>query len=258
MKKFVVVSILTIMVALVGVGPAMAGDTQCVGALTGTHDNVVVPPGAHCEMTNATVIGNVKVLSGGSLRASNSRIGGSVQGDNSDWVCLQFGTQVRGNFEVKGGQLGTTTGHDISTIVNGNTKVEENAGLTFIDAATVGGNIEILKNTGTLEVEFNTIGGNIKVEDNVVPAVYTGGPPQPAPGGCGLPSAFLIPINMSVVNNVLPRSNVQIFKNSGPGTKTVAGNRAQTVQCFDNTPPFVGGPNFTTQAQGQCFAAPAP
>ena len=256
MKKLFLASVVVVIVglaALAATTPALAdGNTECVGAFTGTAHNVVVPEGAHCEMTAATVTGNVHVLSGASLRASASQIAGNVEGTHSAWVCLQFGSTAGGNFHVNGGDAGTTTGFDISTSVGGNAHVTENAGLTFIDAASVGGNVDVSKNTGTLEIEFNTIGGNVQVKDNFVPPVYTGGPPQPAPGGCGFPSSLVIPINMSVINNDVG-GHMDVSKNDGPGTKTVAGNSAERIKCKDNSPPFVGGPNASANTQGQCF-----
>lgn len=252
MKKLVVVGIVVVSVVLAGAPRALADVTKCDGALTGTHDNVIVPSGEHCEMAGGTVTGNVLVKSGASLRASASTIAHNVIGTDSAWVCLQLGTQVGGNFMVSGGAAGTTTGFDISTSVGGNAKVMQNAGLTFIDAANVGGNVDVSMNTGTLEIEFNTIGGNVKIFDNFVPAVYTGGPPQPAPGGCGFPSALVIPINMSVANNNIDMS-MNVFRNVGPGTKTVVGNTVERLRCRDNSSPFVGGPNFAEKAEGQCF-----
>jgi hypothetical protein len=254
MKRFVITSIVAVSVVLAGAPPVLAAPpTECTGAFTGTADNVVVPEGEHCEMSGATVTGHVFVRPGASLRASDSEIGGNVKGIDSSWVCLQFGTQAGGNFDVTGGDLGTTTGFDVSTSVGGLAKVRENAGLTFIDAANVGGNVDVSNNTGTLEIEFNTIGGNVKIENNVVPAVYTGGPPEPAPGGCGFPSSLVIPINMSIFGNLLPSRNMHVLDNTGPGTKTVVENTVKHIVCFGNTPPFVGGPNIAEQAEGQCF-----
>jgi hypothetical protein len=253
MKNLFIASLVVVSVGLAGSTSALAdGNTECVGVLTGTHHNVVVPEGATCEATAATVTGNVHVKSGASFRASSSEIAGNVQGTDSASVCLQFGPQAGGNFHVNGGLAGTTTGFDISTSVGGNAHVMGNAGLTFIDAAGVGGNVDVSKNTGTLEIEFNTIGGKVKIEDNFVPAVYTGGPAQPAPGGCGFPSALVIPINMSVFGNDVD-GHMDVSRNDGPGTKTVAGNSAERIRCKDNSTPFVGGPNATANAEGQCF-----
>jgi hypothetical protein len=48
--------------------------------------------------------------------------------------------------------------------------------------------------------------------------------------------------------------NLQVYKNTGPGTKQVIQNTAgQIVQCFDNSPPFIGGPNTAPKKEGQCF-----
>jgi hypothetical protein len=49
-------------VILIMPSAATASDSTCVGLLTGTHDNVVVPPGAACTLVGATVEGNVKAL----------------------------------------------------------------------------------------------------------------------------------------------------------------------------------------------------
>jgi hypothetical protein len=253
MKRFMVAGIVAVSIVLAGAPSALAAQTECVGAFTGTADNVVVPEGAHCEMAAATITGNVLVRPGASLRASASHIDGNIKGSDSAWVCAQFGTQVGGNFDVVGGLAGTTTGFDINTSIGGNAIVRQNAGLTFIDAAHVDGNVEIKDNTGTLEIEFNTIEGSVSIDSNVVPPVYTGGPPQPAPGGCGFPSSLVLPINMSVLGNQLTSKNMHVINNSGPGTKTVAGNHVDHIVCVDNTPPFVGGPNIAEQAQGQCF-----
>jgi DUF4097 and DUF4098 domain-containing protein YvlB len=222
-------------VALVLMGlqakPAQADDTICTGVVTGPHDNVVVPPGAFCTLQGAQVMGNVKVLEDATLQANASRIEGNVQGDKSRGVLLQFQTQVEGDFQVKGGSQSAagTTGFDILTRVGGDAKVEENQGRTFIDAATVGGDIHVLKSTGFIEVEFNTVGGNVKIEDNV-----------PRSG-------------MTIFGNQVA-GNMQVFKNRGTAPKQVVLNVVrEDLQCFENDPPFVGGPNAAQKAEGQCF-----
>jgi hypothetical protein len=86
---------------------AERGRTECVGAFTGVAQNVVVPPGVHCEMVGAHVTGNVLVKEGASLRAAASMIDGNVHSVHSRFVCLVFGTQVGQNFHVMGGDPGT-------------------------------------------------------------------------------------------------------------------------------------------------------
>ena len=44
-----------------------------------------------------------------------------------------------------------------------------------------------------------------------------------------------------------------MFKNRGPGPKTVQGNTVRgDLQCFENDEPFLGTPNVARKAEGQC------
>jgi hypothetical protein len=250
------------------------GRTECTTLFTGTAQNVVVPPGEHCEMVGAIVTGNVLVKQGASLRAEASMIGGNVDGVDSRFVCLVFATQVGGNFHVKGGDPGTTSGHDIFTGVGGNTTIEKNAGHSFVDAANVGGRINVSNNTGSIEVEFNTVGGDVDTRQNTVPAAFTGDPSAtcggPNVGGALSVTGNQVPTgNVDVFNNFISAGSsmqvaannvariIQVFRNTGTGTKTVTGNTAgQRIQCEHNDPPFVGSPNVAPEQQGQC-APPA-
>jgi hypothetical protein len=254
------------------------GRTECTGVFTGVAQNVVVPPGEHCELAGAEVTGNVLVKQGASLRAAASTIGGNVHGVDSRFVCLVGGTQVGQNFHVKGGDPGTTSGHDIFTGVGGNTTIERNAGHSFVDAASVGGSIDVSNNTGSIEVEHNTVGGNVGLRQNTVPATFTGDPTI----SCGIPTQLVLGVGgLSVFSNQVPAGNVdvfnnfisagsgmgidlntvarviQVFTNTGPGLKRVTGNTAERIQCKHNDPPFVGSPNIAPQQQDQC-AAPTP
>ena len=250
------------------------GRTECIGVLTGSAHNVVVPPGVHCEMVGAQVTGNVLVKEGASLRARASMIGGNIHSVDSRFVCLVNATQVEGNFDVNGGDPGTTSGHDIGTRVGGFTRIERNAGHSFIDAASVGGNIDVSNNTGSIEVEHNTVGGNVDLRQNTVPPTFTGD----RTAACGIPTQLVLNIGaLSVFTNQVPTGNldlfnnvistgssmfivqnnvenvIQVFRNTGPGPKTVTLNVAgQRIQCEHNDPPFVGFPNVAPEQQGQC------
>src|SRR5687768_948399 len=104
MKKLLVLSILALTMVVASSSEAMAGDTPCVGMLTGTFDNVVVPPGQTCLLTGATVRGNVKALENSRLVINNSTVGGNVEGDKADLVQVNFST-VRENISIKEGGL---------------------------------------------------------------------------------------------------------------------------------------------------------
>jgi hypothetical protein len=217
-------------VILIMPSAATANDSTCVGLLTGTHDNVVVPPGAACTLVGATVEGNVKALERSTLFVFASTIKGDVQGDKTREVRVQFESQVGGDVQVKGTAPDSFNAVDINVRVGGDVQFEESAGIVFIDTARIGGDVTVIKHTGRVEAEFNTVGGEVKIEDNVIDAR-----------------------GMSVLRNEV-MGNMGVFKNTGPGPKDVAFNTVrENLQCFENAPPFVGGPNAAGKAEGQCF-----
>jgi hypothetical protein len=223
--KLLLLAVLCSSVALIAPPTALADDFQCAGIVTlGNFDNVVVPPGAFCDISNSNIRGNIKALADSTLFVSgNNRIGGSVEGDKARDV----------EIFNRGGP---------PNIIQGNGVIVEDSIETFICGAVLPkGDIIVVKNRGGLLgiggpfcAGFfgggNTLqGGNIKVEDNVIT------------------SSFEVSDN-----NVA--QNLQVFKNTGSASKRVANNTVgESVQCFDNTAPFIGGPNFAPKREGQCF-----
>jgi hypothetical protein len=231
-------------VAALPVAPtAGASDTNCVGSLIQTYDNVVVPPGASCSLAGARVRGNVLVGAGASLSVSSRPMGsgglgaanpsiveGNVQGDNASSLSI-FQSRVRGDVQVKGGSGGVS--FFIAT-VGGNVQLEAMAGRISLVAASVGGGLEVTKTTGGIDLVFNSVAGTIKVADNVVPTRALGA-------------------GMEINSNRTP-ADLQVVKNTGPGSKVIVGNQVgHSLQCFGNTASFVGGPNPAAKRQGQCF-----
>jgi hypothetical protein len=205
---------------------AAANDFQCVGVVTlGSFDNVVVPEGALCDITNSQITGNIKALQNSTLFvAGGNTIGGNVEGDKARDVEI------------------FNRGALLPNVIHGNGVIVEDSIETFVCGAVLPhGNIIIVKNRGALLgvggpfcAGFfgggNTVErGNIKVEDNVISS------------------------SLEVSDNRVGQ-NVQVYKNTGAASKRVANNTAgESVQCFDNLPPFVGGPNFAPKREGQCF-----
>lgn len=222
-KKLCLAAVLALLAALTAAPSAMAGDTLCVGALTGVHDDVVVPEGATCDISAAQIKGNVKALPGSILRITGgTTVGGSIEGDKPNNVQLfGVGNVVHGNIQVKEGGNGVQ-GVSVCgfTLPDGGILIEKINGGIFVGgpgcAAFGGGN-----NVGK---------GNIKVEDNFITPAF----------------------GLQVGQNQVAQ-NIQVFKNKGPGAKSVQGNTAaESIQCFDNDAPFVGGPNTAPKTEGQC------
>jgi hypothetical protein len=92
------------------------------------------------------------------------------------------------------------------------------------------GNITIQKmNTGTIAVtDARLLKGNIQIQENQISG------------------------RLDVLRNVVAQ-NLEVFVNSGAGSKTVANNRvSQKLSCKDNTAPFTGRPNQAGSVEGQC------
>jgi hypothetical protein len=208
--------------------PAVADDTECfLGIPVGTYDNIVVPEGGDCVLTNTVVRGNVKVRRGASLFSTNNDIGGNIDGDRPRWVG-SLGDRIGGNFSVTG-----ATGPGFGFM-----GLSVNAFLCLADMPN--GNVKVQKSQGTIAVGSlipecagnNVANGNIQLQDNFIP-----------------------PLELMTVARNFVDGNLQVFKNRGPGQKTVAENTVtQNLQCRRNDEPFVGGPNVARKAEGQCFA----
>ena len=93
--------------ALVGGALAVqAADTTCSGTLTGAIDgSVVVPDGASCTLSDATVAGNVHVLQNASLTVDATQqpttIDGYVHADHCAFALLEGGVTVTGNVRIR-------------------------------------------------------------------------------------------------------------------------------------------------------------
>jgi hypothetical protein len=171
-------------------------DTECRGVITGVHHNVVVPPGALCQIIDAIVLANVKALQGSDVVMRNVDVRGSVEGDRGDNINaenVQVGgtLAVRGgrvtilNFvTVKGGDLEVTgsTGPNSAVAVEdtevwaGNVQLIENESQTVrLRRVTTRESIRVLRNRGpgTKQIHFN-VAQSIQCFDNDLP--FEGGP----------------------------------------------------------------------------------
>jgi hypothetical protein len=168
MKNLVAVAVLVLVGGFVTPLNAVAGDTVCVGVLTGAHDNVVVPPGATCIVTGATINGNVKVFGLLDVFAPTT-IRGSIDGEPGHIRVALFGTGVvvRGNVQLKGGTV--VAGYTPGTQILGNFQYEANAGSLSATGGNIRGNLKAEKNTGGGAISGNNIGGNLECKENVPP-----------------------------------------------------------------------------------------
>ena len=190
-----------------------APDVECVGFF---------PPGTY---------GNVTVPPGQFCFLRNSVVTGNVKA-LQDSRLLMDEDEVHGNVEGDKADLVGVFASTVGGSIIAKEAVAEDA-VVQIERNKVRGNIIVEKLAGAfLIVDQNTIeAGNIQVTENKINQWF-----------------------FVRVNNVA--QDIQVFKNTGPATglKHVVGNIAsQSIQCFENDAPFVGGPNEAPRKEGQCF-----
>jgi hypothetical protein len=227
MRKLLAILALAVPALVVTPGAA-AGDTPCMGTLTGPHDNVVVPAGGACFINSAQIKGSVTALQGSTLHiSSNTTVHGNVLGDGASNVQIfGLGNVFHGDIQI----TRATFAADVcgARLTHGNIQVEKSRVFDIL----IGG-ARCAEGFGAGNVLEK---GNIKIEENFIMLGIRG---------------------LEVLDNV--HGNLQVFKNTGPGLKTVQGNQVrESIQCFENESPFIGGPNIAREAQGQCSATPLP
>jgi hypothetical protein len=215
--RVLVVALLVSIATLVAAPNAWADDTTCVGLVMGVHDNVVVPPGATCTLTSSTVAGSVLVQENAKLFAQFNMVQGNIIGDKAEVMDLDSNT-LFGVISITEGDFNDPE-LDVRLVANdvrlGGIKVEKMTGEIVVGVAGHGNSV----NRGNIFLQENRPVAHFEVNDNTV------------------------------------GQNIQVFKTFGPGVpKTVVNNRAgENLQCFENDPPFIGGPNPAPKKEGQCF-----
>jgi hypothetical protein len=102
MKRLVNAIVLTVSALVASASLVYAADTNCTGTLSGNiAGKVVVPSGASCTLSDATITGNVQVLQNASLTIDATQqpttINGSIQASNCASALLKGGVTVSGS-----------------------------------------------------------------------------------------------------------------------------------------------------------------
>jgi hypothetical protein len=183
-------------------------DITCASALSNVVvQNVIVPMGAACTLTDVTVLGNIEVKENARVTTRRGSINGDVIGEAGSQVRLNRGN-VNGGIIGNGARLvninGTTIARDVTALetvslvvasgarvgsievlkggsasinnvqISGGVKFEENTGAISASGNRVAGNFEAYLNTGGATFNSNVITGNMQCKDNL-----------PAPTGSG-------------------------------------------------------------------------
>jgi thermitase len=123
-------------------GIPIVGEYRCTGMVHWlTADNLLVPPGATCNILGGRIKGTLKVEEGGTLFASDLYVKGSIQAKKAASV------QINGS------------------IVDGNVEVEE-GGAAVLQGTQIKGGVKFIKNRKSISISNNTIQGDLECKEN--------------------------------------------------------------------------------------------
>ncbi|MBV9375506.1 MAG: hypothetical protein JO320_10685, partial [Alphaproteobacteria bacterium] len=146
------------------------------GSITG---NIIVPNGASCTLTNASVRGNVQVLQNASLTidatAQPTTIGGNVEAVNCASALLKGGVTVTGSVQiVQCTQMSGFMGPGVR--IGGNFQCVNNAGGCEADLGDVQGNVQIVGSRAASDISLVAVGGNLQCTGNTPSPTHSFGP----------------------------------------------------------------------------------
>ena len=151
---------------------AFANDTICANTfITGTHENVIVPPGIIC-VSAVHIKGSVKVF-GAYIAHAGTTVEGNIDGESGHLFVWLSGFQVLvlGNVQLKESASSEPSGYASGTEIRGDFKWEKNSNFLFAHGGTIGGNFVMEKSTGGGEIVGNGIQGNLICSENDLPPI---------------------------------------------------------------------------------------
>ena len=182
MRSLALALALVVPVAFAGASAVYAADTACVGTLSGNIvGNVVVPNGASCTLSDATVTGNVQVSQNAILTVDATEqpatIDGNVEANQCAFALLEGGVTVGGNVQLQQcGQRSGFLGPGIK--IRGNFHCVGDPGGCEADLGAVGGNVLIQSNgsTAASDISLVSVGGNLVCQSNTPAPTHTFAP----------------------------------------------------------------------------------
>lgn len=216
-------------------------NNDIAGNVKGERDSVL-------ELNQTLVRGNVQSSERNNLffgsGAPGNRVRGNVDGDKTP-VSMLSGQSVGGDVTVSEADAFAVVG----STIGGNLEVTK---VTFVSLANprVGKGVHLEEGGGQVQICGARVDqGNLVAKGFTGPHVFVLG--ELGPSTC--PPPEVANGNLQVFDNAPTiglqvagtdvAQNLQVYKTRGAGFKAVQDNRVgDTIQCFDNDPPFAGGP----------------
>src|SRR6516164_5278752 len=182
MRRFTHVLIVAISALAAGVSAAHAADTSCTSTLSGSiTGNIVVPIGASCTLSDATIIGNVQVLQNASLTIDATQqpttINGNVLANQCASALLKGGVTVSASVQIRQcAQLSGFVGPGVK--IGGDFQCINNGGGCQADLGDVRGSVQVqADNSSTAsDISLVSVGGNLQCQGNTPSPTHAFGP----------------------------------------------------------------------------------
>jgi len=139
--------------------------------ITGTHDNVIVPSGVFCLLSEAILTGDLIVESGASgVIVSDSIVGGDVKAKGVEGSVFLTGTPpgsgtaVGGDVTIKNSRLVRLIAASVDgdVLIKGSTNPAMNSDTVAIVGTEIGGDLKCVGNAPPVTVTLTTVGGEAK------------------------------------------------------------------------------------------------
>jgi Tannase and feruloyl esterase len=165
--------------AILGNAAVARADATCTASLSGRiTGDVVVPGGASCTLSNATVTGNVRVSRNAALTvdatAQPTTIGGNVEAIGCASAILEGGVTVTGSVQIS--QCSQQSGFIGPGVkIAGNFQCLSNAGGCVADMGAVQGSVQIERSSSS-DISLVSVGGNLQCAGNSPAPTHNFGP----------------------------------------------------------------------------------
>jgi hypothetical protein len=281
MKRGSVVAAIVCAVGVLGAGTAVARPepTVCTGAVGEVLIDGDVIAEVGCDLSNATVMGNVWVTPGGSLivipGATNTRIYGDVKSLQAARIEIRAGW-IGGDVKLGDTDFGVNGLLLENSRVRGDVIIAKGSSFLHVLSMEIGGSVLVYGATGSdptgqfgfvIGVLGSTVGGNVLVYDNeAVGSVWN----QIVVARNEIGGSALVHQNVS--RGGTQENTVKVYENKVGDGLVVSSNRAEgsapdifvdvsgnvvarTLSCRDNTPPATNGfagENTARRKRGEC------
>jgi hypothetical protein len=268
-RRGMLVGALVALGLLAGGTAAQAAERQCVGAIgpETVRGDLVVPPGATCDLAGTRVRGSVYVREGAELVAEQAEVRGSIEAERDAFVDLVAtsvggtlalrdtfavfveGGSIAGNLESRGDTFLVLT----FASIGGNVKVAGGTASVIADGLEVNGTLEAV-GLGFFDLFDSTVNGNFYVRGAVEGAFLCGSTFNGDAEFTENRTVLTIGSLSSSCDGNTMNGNLKVERNQADSEisdNDVGGN----LTCFDNAPPPTGGGNRVHgNREGQCAA----